>query len=152
MWWVWVVRACGDIICLRCPPHNFNLPFKLYGAQQTWPLTQRSRLPMHSLYAGWHAAPGQAQLVFGKSMWQDVQATAAITKKMSSYKPLNLQFSWKLKNLQQLHFDFITRNFCPKLFSSRNIVTTTQTSLFAQRKHHQQNASPTTMPKSSCKN
>lgn len=35
-------------------------------------------LSMYSLHAGWRAAPGKAQLMFGKTMWQDVQAIAKI--------------------------------------------------------------------------
>lgn len=107
-------------------------------------------LSIYSLYTGWRAAPEQAQLVSGKTMQQVVQTTAKILrsydKKRPSYKPFILHFSWKLQNLQQSHFDIKTCNLCSRLFSSRAIVATTQTSLFAQRKHHQQNASPTTIP------
>lgn len=112
-------------------------------------------LSIYSLYTGWHAAPEQAQLVSGKTMRQVVQRTAKILRSYDkektfllifTYLSLILHFSCKLKNLQQLHFDVKTYNLHPRLFSSRDIVAATQTSLFAQSKHHQQNASPATIP------
>lgn len=119
MWWVWVGRTCEDIFASG-PPHTAS--------------TCHSNFMVHSKPGPWPRGPGCLCTVYMQGgmqpqdkhswclarpcdkMYKQLQLLSSYHKENIFLQTLNLQFSWKLKNLQQLHFDFKTCNFGPKLF------------------------------------
>lgn len=125
-------------------------PFRPYAAQQPWHSHQRSRVALYMQFIN-KVAHSPKRSTTG--VWQD--HVTSCTNNCKKFKKLWLRkdlltsnlfgtFHENLKSLQKSRFDIKTCYLCSRLFSSTDIVATTQTSPFAQGKHHEQNASPTT--------